>query len=309
MDQPNDNGRKVPVPPVPPARASGPEAAPVQTMPTHVIEGAPRAQSTQAGEFAGTGEKLQEQSKPTNLENVQHAKDAVIEGAKDMLRDAKDAAVGSLQRVKEHAVDSISGAVASDVGDRVRRAGSSASGFISANALPLSLMGLGLGWLMLSAGRRERMARARYAYESDFVDGARGGIQQAASRAGEALGETRDNVMDRAGEVRARVMQGASEVRRRAAELGHGAYDQLGRAGSRVREFGADSPIAVGLLALALGMGAGLLLPTTRRENTLLGDTRDRLLSSARETVSELGRSVQRGAGELKEAVAEQVRA
>jgi hypothetical protein len=58
-----------------------------------------------------------------------------------------------------------------------------------------------------------------------------------------------------------------------------------------------------------LGMGAGLLLPTTRRENTLLGDTRDRLLSSARETVSELGRSVQRGAGELKEAVAEQVRA
>lgn len=307
MDQPNDSGRKMPVPPPTPARASGPEAAFVQRTPTHVIEGTPRAEYSPAGELSGPGEKPREQPKPAIRETAEHTN--VVDGAKDMLRDAKDAAVGSFQRVKEEAVDSISRAVDSDMGDRVRRAGRSASGFISTNALPLSLMGLGLGWLMLTAGRRERMARAKYAYEPDFADGSRGRIRQAASRAGDALGDTRDKVMERAGEVRSRVRQGASDVRRRAAELSHDAYDQLGRAGSRVREFGADSPMAVGLLALTLGLGTGLLIPTTRRENRLMGDTRDHLLSSARETASELGRSVQRGAGELKDAVTEQVRA
>jgi hypothetical protein len=262
-----------------------------------------------AGESVGAGEKSQEH-KQSNIETVQHAKDAVVEGAKDMLSEAKEAAVGSLQRVKAQAVDTVSGAVISDMGDRMRRAGSSASGFISANAaLPLSLMGLGLGWLMLASGRRQKMGRARHPYESDFGNGAQDRIQQTASRAGDALGEARDTVMERAGEVRSRVVQGASDVRRRAAELGHEAYEQLGRAGSRVREFGADSPMAVGLLALALGIGTGLLLPTSSRENRLVGDTRDRLLSSARETASELGRSVRRGAGELKEAVTEQLRA
>jgi hypothetical protein len=68
---------------------------------------------------------------------------------------------------------------------------------------------------------------------------------------------------------------------------------------------GAENPLAVGLLALAAGVGMGLLLPSTRGENRLMGETRDRFARDARRTASELGRSVQRGASELRGALNE----
>ncbi len=44
-----------------------------------------------------------------------------------------------------------------------------------------------------------------------------------------------------------------------------------------------ERPLAVGLAAMAIGALAGAALPATRREDRLLGETRDDLLLSARE--------------------------
>jgi ElaB/YqjD/DUF883 family membrane-anchored ribosome-binding protein len=143
-------------------------------------------------------------------------------------------------------------------------------------------------------------------------DRARGAVRTArdrlgemAERASDALSGEREQLRERAGEMRSRVMQRTEDVRRRTAELGQRAYDGVSRAGYRARDYGSDNPLTVGLLALAAGVGVGMLLPATRRENRLLGETRDRLAREARRTASELGHTVQRGAHDMREALGE----
>jgi hypothetical protein len=54
-------------------------------------------------------------------------------------------------------------------------------------------------------------------------------------------------------------------------------------------DFAQDNPLALGALALAAGVGVGLLLPSTDKEDELLGPARERLVSDARESVREVG--------------------
>jgi hypothetical protein len=328
MDQPNDKNQRIPVGQPTQARASEPAASPpAQKTPSLLVDDPPRRlQSAAPGDAAAFGEKRSpELPKDGAREPIHHAEQVavdgvrdVIDGAKDLLGDAKAATVRSYEHVK----DLVDSDAVADMGRRARRAGRSGAAFVSGNALPLALMGLGLGWLMLGSSRRQRTASIDDGQESNegsigtmrrrmrgAVDGAREHADHAASRATEVFGDARDKLVNRAGEVRSRVMQSAADVRRRTMDLSHTAYDQLGRAGARVRDLGSESPMGVALFALVLGIGTGLLLPTTRRENRLMGGTRDRLVGSARETASQLGHSLQKGAGELKQAVTEQARA
>lgn len=60
-----------------------------------------------------------------------------------------------------------------------------------------------------------------------------------------------------------------------------------------------ERPLAVGLAALGVGLLAGVALPATRREDELLGETRDDLLASARDAgqdALEKGREMARDA-------------
>ena len=53
-----------------------------------------------------------------------------------------------------------------------------------------------------------------------------------------------------------------------------------------------DNPLALGLVALALGALIGLLLPETDQENVLLGPKRDQLAQQAHDTVKDLTQKV-----------------
>ena len=53
-----------------------------------------------------------------------------------------------------------------------------------------------------------------------------------------------------------------------------------------------DNPLALGLLALALGALVGLLLPETPQENVLLGPKRDQLALQAHDTVKDVAQKV-----------------
>jgi len=97
----------------------------------------------------------------------------------------------------------------------------------------------------------------------------------------------------------------ASELGQHAAELGHRAYDQLQRTQERTAQLVDENPLVVGALALAAGVGVGLLLPATSRENRLLGQTRDQLIDEAQRTASRFGETFQRAGGELKDALLE----
>jgi hypothetical protein len=84
----------------------------------------------------------------------------------------------------------------------------------------------------------------------------------------------------------------------------------VARAGAGLRELIERRPLAVGVASLAAGLLAGLALPATRREDELLGDTRDELLESARDAGKDalaLGKEAALGASlRVKESVREQ---
>ena len=75
----------------------------------------------------------------------------------------------------------------------------------------------------------------------------------------------------------------------------------------RGREYANESPLAVGAIAIATGIGVGLLLPATRKEREMLGPTRDRLVGEVKEAAQQITSTVKETAREAKSQVSEQL--
>jgi ElaB/YqjD/DUF883 family membrane-anchored ribosome-binding protein len=203
--------------------------------------------------------------------------------------------------------------------DYARRAGASTAEFVSDNALPLSLIGLGVGWLVLSA-RKQRLREDQLAgHDGEFgaPSVSRGGskgsqaravvadvqhrVGELASRTREASGELASRVGENLDAARSAVADGLDVARSKVADGLDSARAQLTHAGRRSVDYADENPLLIGALAVAAGVGVGLALPATRRENELLGETRDRLLGDARGLIGEAreaAREVQRQARE-----------
>jgi hypothetical protein len=101
-------------------------------------------------------------------------------------------------------------------------------------------------------------------------------------------------------------------LRYRASDLSHEAREKMYRAQIGARDFAQENPLAVGAVAVAAGVGVGLMLPATRRENELLGPTRSRLmdegsrlLGEAKETAERVKDTAKSTAQELKSSLTE----
>lgn len=228
---------------------------------------------------------------------------------------ARDAAFDSLREAKNHAIDSISEGV-SEIGDRTKRAGRGMVDFVGTHAIPLALLGAGIGWLLADMSKKRTAPRPS---QPNVHEGAADSLRQRstelASRASNALHEGRDRlvhgahdvqvqVTDRVKELSGQVMKTASHMSDQAATYGRQAYGAVERAGTRALKLSGENPFVTGLMAMVLGATAGLLLPTTRRENRLMGETRDHLLEAAQRSATELKETAQHGVEELKSAVA-----
>jgi ElaB/YqjD/DUF883 family membrane-anchored ribosome-binding protein len=326
-----------------------------------------------AVELRELGQKLSPEHLKEGVKDMIH--EAKSE-AKEAIQDYKNSVVGSLRTAKDHAIDSVSDTM-SEVGDRARRAGTATADFVSANAVPLSLMGLGAGWLMLTM-RRQRMLREQgfrtYDYygqrriasytDREFDDygpyrfqgeewrepsgmideakaeahrlGERGGeimergkerVEQALERTKEGASEMRDRVAESASHMREKVSEGAHDMRDKMSEGAHQMRDRmsssLSRFGDRASEFSHDArqrfdryqhntiefaqenPLAISALAVAVGVGFGLMLPASRIENRLMGPTRGRLIGEARGLMEEAKDTAQHAAQAAKETVNE----
>jgi hypothetical protein len=134
-------------------------------------------------------------------------------------------------------------------------------------------------------------------------------VSGAAHSAKEAVAGAAASVRDAATGARERAGEVAGRARYRAAEL-------RGQAGAKTRQARLgfwqqmeQNPLAVGTATLALGILAGLTLPSTRKEDELLGETRDRLLEDVRERGQELldkGRQVAQATVDTVKQVAEE---
>jgi ElaB/YqjD/DUF883 family membrane-anchored ribosome-binding protein len=184
-----------------------------------------------------------------------------------------------------------------DIQDRGGELFEDASRIVRQNPVAISLIGLSLGLLMLGRNLKNRDYDA---YEDVYGDG-----DIDAPRGEGRLHRGWSTVRDRAGELRSGASERAAHAREAAAERLAHARETASETWASARETGADyaarakvraaeararagetfeeNPLSGALLGLAVGIVAGALLPRSRQEDELLGETRDRLAARAKD--------------------------
>ena len=238
--------------------------------------------------------------------------------------------------------------MARNAADRVNETGHGLVDRIRENPIPAAMIGIGLGWLMFGGRRQDRTVWERSyvtgehwdgtAYVGDISattprlaqDDAAGGIGDSISREpgvvdrvkdrvtgiGETVRDTTTDVANSARErvsgVAERVGERASEVADRARDIRHNVRDsaryRMHNATERFDQTLNDNPVAIGMVAMAVGMAAGLAIPESRQEKQLMGQYRDQLADRVRETVDETREKVQNVAERVVEETKEVAR-
>lgn len=159
------------------------------------------------------------------------------------------------------------------------------------NPLPLFFIAFGAG-LLVFKGKNGR--RANY-------DGNRRRNLSAASQSDSSLIKNTREKIDNA----------ASSVYDTVGGVAGNAAEQIEHIGTRARDgydyYINENPLAVGAVALALGVVVGLAIPATSYENELMGEARENLLSKAQDTAKETVEKVKKVAGEAVSVVSEDV--
>lgn len=243
-----------------------------------------------------------------------------IENTRDRMSHTIDALGEKLspRNLKEQAKEAISSAArdtANAVGDKARYASRRVAGVARDNAIPITLVGAGVTWLLLKNrshrgytdtggryGNGDREWERRTAYQASYDYGApgvserdteaRGGVRGAASSAvsnvKETVSDAADTVKESVSEAATSVKQKTGELARRAGEVGveagHRAQDVGRRAKGTFERTLEENPLAIAAGAAALGVVLGLLFPATSKEDELMGPARDRLVDTTKET-------------------------
>ncbi len=123
---------------------------------------------------------------------------------------------------------------------------------------------------------------------SDLAGQAKDKVSQAKDKVSDLTGQAADKVSDLASQTADKVSDLTDTVREQASELG----DKVGR-GARQAKLGfwqlmEERPLVVGAATLAVGLLAGLAIPSTEAEDEFMGETRDQLLDRAQEGAREV---------------------
>lgn len=169
------------------------------------------------------------------------------------------------------------------------------------NPLPVTLIGAGIGWLMMTSGRSQggqlgETGKNRLTTLADEASNAAetvseeaGAVGSAALDAGSQAREWLSDAAERAASVVPSAEDAAHSLGGTAARLSRNA-----RSVSRnLAQFCAEEPLVVAGLGLALGAAIGAALPSSESENQLLGKTSDALKESAQDQASALYRKAQ----------------
>ncbi len=142
---------------------------------------------------------------------------------------------------------------------------------------------------------------------------AQGKAQQAAGQVQDTAQQVAGQVQDTAQQVKGQVQDTAQQVGQqaqvmvgqaqdKAGELADTAQYQMSRVGSRFQEVFEENPLLIGAAALALGAAIGLSLPSTAKEDELMGDVRDNLMDTAQDKAQDTMQKVQQVATRATEA-------
>ena len=187
--------------------------------------------------------------------------------------------------------------------------------------MPTAVVGLGLGWLVVESSRKsdgsQGSAQGSNTYDGkyrgygsgsyrqgyagtetdeasgvlsavkdkwhDVADGAKDAFGSATESLGDAADWTREQASDLGHQVADKASSLGHQVADKASELGLQAKRQVRRARLGFWQTMEENPLLIGAATLAVGVLAGFLLPSTDREDELMGETRDHLLDEVKE--------------------------
>jgi len=210
------------------------------------------------------------------------------------------------QNLKEEAKSAIKGAAhgaVSNVGEQARRTGSRLVEVIRENPLPVIAFGAGVTWLLTQRSRSEvsgsRMARYAYTGPERRQGDSWPTGSTIRGRSGGTMSGVKDSVSEAASSVAGRAGELKDKAGERIGELGSEARRRTRRIRTNLEHAAEENPLALAIGAAVVGLALGMLLPGTRREDELMGSTRDQLVDRAervKDAAVEAGR-------ELKETV------
>ncbi len=136
-------------------------------------------------------------------------------------------------------------------------------------------------------------------------------MKDKASEIGHEISSKTSELAGRAKEMthsaRDRMSESAESARARMSEAGHRSQAQYYRAKDRVGHMLDEQPLLVGALGMAIGTLLGAALPSTRREDEMMGRTRDDLLERARETARDQVDTVKESAQRVAQVAKQEV--
>jgi hypothetical protein len=172
------------------------------------------------------------------------------------------------------------------------------------NTLPLFLITLGAGLLYFNGTRKNNRTSAnggntrRNLHSGDETDSSM--IETAQNKIGGAANSAYDAAAGAANSVYDSVSGITDTTKETIGNLGTKARRQYSQ---QINE----NPLVVGAVALAVGAIVGLAIPSTEYEDELLGETRENLVSKARNAASETVEKVKQVAGSAANTVGEDV--
>ncbi|MGH7517169.1 MAG: DUF3618 domain-containing protein [Gemmatimonadales bacterium] len=193
-----------------------------------------------------------------------------------------------------------------------RRTGGHLAHLMRENSLAVAAMGLGATWWFVQrehGGPVSGDRMARYAYTGpdrwSAEQGERRGLH---TRVAERASSVKQRAGEAADRVQERVHELGSGARERASDLGLRAREQTRRAQTGLEHILEENPLLLAAGAAMLGLTVGLLLPSTQREDEMLGPTRDRLAERAGETFDRAREVATDAAREVKDTVRSEIK-
>lgn len=161
------------------------------------------------------------------------------------------------------------------------------------NPVPTALTGLGLAWLAINQNKPFQPGVARSGPGlGDKIGEMVGQVTGAVSHAGDRLHDATDSLLSKGQDLKD---QAAGLTHRTGDSMSAGAQDAKYKLTDQTNQikgqFDAllkDQPLVLAAIGIALGAALGAALPSTQKEDELMGATRDQALAKAKATGEEL---------------------